>query len=138
MRVCPSVGWSVGPSVHRSVTRFFIAEFKPKSDLTSINAPAQRSLLLAGLSALLIIFSEILYRAGELLYHIPEHFPFKHSLFLHRGTSHASPRGYGHFLRISTAQAYTRLYKSLCQLADLSVCLLVCWKGFTFFSQKVI
>ena len=44
-RVCPSVG--------PSVTRFFqTAEFKPKIDLTSINAPAQRSRLLAGLSAL--------------------------------------------------------------------------------------
>ena len=40
-RVCPSVGPSVGP--WSMVSRFFLtAEFKPKSDLTSINAPAQR------------------------------------------------------------------------------------------------
>ena len=46
-------GLSVRRSVGPSVSRFFLtAEFKPKSDLTSINAPAQRSRLLAGLSAL--------------------------------------------------------------------------------------
>ena len=64
-RVCPSVGRSVRrsvrPSVRRSVRRsirpsvgpsvrgpscvFLNAEFKPKSNLTSINAPAQRSRL---------------------------------------------------------------------------------------------
>ena len=37
-------------SVRRSPSQ--LAEFKPKRDLTSINAPAQRSRLLAGLSAL--------------------------------------------------------------------------------------
>ena len=34
--------------VRPSVTRFFIAEFKPKSDVTLLNAPAQRSQLMAG------------------------------------------------------------------------------------------
>ena len=56
MRVCPSVSrsvrWSVGGSVGRSVGRsvglpfFLTAEFKSKSDLTSINAPAQRAWLM--------------------------------------------------------------------------------------------
>ena len=39
IRVCPSVRPSVGNA-------FFIMEFKPNSDLTSINAPAQRSRLI--------------------------------------------------------------------------------------------
>ena len=40
-----SVRPSVGPSVRLSVRNafFLTAEFKPKSDLTSINAPAQRA-----------------------------------------------------------------------------------------------
>ena len=42
-RIHPSVRPLVGPSVH--LTFFFSAEFKPKSDLTSINAPAQHSRL---------------------------------------------------------------------------------------------
>ena len=41
-RLCPSVCRSVGPWVGRSR----VSEFKPKSDLTSINAPAQRSRLI--------------------------------------------------------------------------------------------
>ena len=52
IRVCPSIGPSVGPSVGLSIVPsfrhafFLTAEFKPKSDLTSINAPAQRSQLM--------------------------------------------------------------------------------------------
>ena len=57
IRVClsvhPSVHPSVCPSVHRLVSWsvcwlriFFIVAFKPKSDLISINAPAQRSRLI--------------------------------------------------------------------------------------------
>ena len=41
-RLCPSVRWSIGPSVGLLVRPLPIKEFKPKSDLTSINAPAQR------------------------------------------------------------------------------------------------
>ena len=36
-RVCPSIGRSV-----RNAFFFVTAEFKPKSDLTSVNAPAKR------------------------------------------------------------------------------------------------
>ena len=49
-RLCPSVSPSVRPSVRGSVgpwvRRSRVSEFKPKSDLTSINAPAQRSRLI--------------------------------------------------------------------------------------------
>ena len=41
-RLCPSVRRSIGPWVGPSR----VSEFKPKSDLTSINAPAQRSRLI--------------------------------------------------------------------------------------------
>ena len=51
-----SVRPSVRPSVGRSVGNAFFNR-GIQSDLTSINAPAQRSLLLAGLSALLEFFS---------------------------------------------------------------------------------
>ena len=52
--LCWSVGWSVGRSVGQSVgrsvgwsvSRFLTAEFKPKSDQTPINAPAQRTWLM--------------------------------------------------------------------------------------------
>ena len=50
IRVCLSIGPSVG------CASFLTAELVPKSDLTSINAPAQRSQLLAGLSALFFYF----------------------------------------------------------------------------------
>ena len=51
-RVYPSVGpsirWSVGPLVRPSVRPSVrLAGFKPKSDLTSINAPAQRAVYTA-------------------------------------------------------------------------------------------
>ena len=45
-RLCPSVRPSVCPSICPSVRPSGISEFKPKSDLTSINAPAQRSRLI--------------------------------------------------------------------------------------------
>ena len=43
-KVCLSISLSIGLLVHNAF--FFIAEFKPKSDLTSINAPAQRAWLI--------------------------------------------------------------------------------------------
>ena len=54
MRVCPSV--------HRSVTRFFFrtAEFKPKIDLTYINAPAQRMSLILSCKRTCSVFHVIM------------------------------------------------------------------------------
>ena len=49
------VCWSVNPSVCLLFTLFFTMEFKPKSDLTSINAPAQcTQLILSCLQTCLI------------------------------------------------------------------------------------
>ena len=72
-----SVRRSVGPSVGRSVTRFFLtAEFKPISDLTSINAPAQRTrLILSCIPTCFLLF---------FLFPLTHSFLFPLYLFLHR------------------------------------------------------
>ena len=69
-------GLSVRPSVGRSVRRsvrpspvFFIAEFKPKSDLTSINAPAQRLRLIW---SYMVVYLALFLTHFSLLFKFPD------------------------------------------------------------------